>query len=53
MRYPLVNLMEKPGHQPGNYPLPMAQESQNGTRDADTADLMPMTPDKDENVVHH
>jgi hypothetical protein len=54
-----VKLKEKPRHWPGNCPLPMAQEGQNGAgdgpqnRDVGIVVIKPLTHGKDEKAVHH
>jgi hypothetical protein len=59
MRYPPIKLMEKPRHQPGNCPLPMAQEGQSGTgdgpqnRDVGIVIIKPLTHRRDGKAVHH
>jgi hypothetical protein len=57
MRYPHVKLMEKPRHQPGNCPLPMAQEGQSETGDGpqnrNVVVIKPLTHGRDEKAVHH
>jgi hypothetical protein len=59
MRYPSVKLIEKPRHQPGNFPLPMAQEGQNGTgdgpqnRDVCIVVIKHLTHGRDKKAVHH
>jgi hypothetical protein len=59
MRYPPVKLVEKTRHQPGNCPLPMDHEGQNGTRDGPQnrdvgiVVIKPLTHGRDEIAAHN